>query len=222
MPHEIIEFDLFGLHLQEPMSLITSWMMCAFSIYAYFKLTNTTQKEVYFWKAFFFWFFFSTFFGGTGHLFFKYSGIYGKFPNWIATVISGYYAGVAMTVNIKNNQKKKNYELLLVFKSVTLLVLALATQKFLYVATDAILTYSIYCGILGWAFYKTGDLRMIYFFYGVIVCLPSVFIFFLNVNPHLWFNKVDLSHIFLLACISLFFIGAKKLMVAGRNNKILR
>lgn len=116
MPHEIIEFDLFGLHLQEPMSLITSWMMCAFSIYAYFKLTNTTQKEVYFWKAFFSGFF-STFFGGTGHLFFKYSGIYGKFPNWIATVISGYYAGVAMTVNIKNNQKRKIMNFFLFLKA---------------------------------------------------------------------------------------------------------
>lgn len=212
MAADKIEFELLGLHLQEPVALVTNWLMCAFSIYAFFQLTDTSKKEVYYWKLFFLFFIVATFFGGTGHLFFKYFGLYGKFPNWIATIVSGYFAGKAMTLNITDKKNQRNYDWFLVIKSMSLLVSALVTLKFLYIAVDAILTYIIYCGVLGWGFYKKGHKEMKYFTFGVIICLPSVFIFFLDINLHKWFNKDDLCHLFLLACIYQFYIGSKSLM----------
>ena len=43
---------------------------------------------------------------------------------------------------------------------------------------------------------------------GVLVCIPSVFIFLLKLNPHKWLNKDDLSHLLMLLCLIFFYLGA--------------
>ncbi len=205
-----IAFDLFGLHLLEPMALITNWIMSAFSLFAYLKLKNTAIHDLVYWKKFFFWFAISTFFGGIGHLFYNYFDILGKFPNWITGVLSGYFAGKAIIVNLKNNALEKKYELFLIIKGAILLLASIATLKFVFVAVDAIITYVIFCGFMANSLYKKGIVELKYMMYGVLVCLPSIFIFFFKINPHRWLNKDDLSHLLMLACIIFFYIGAKK------------
>ncbi|MDZ4758397.1 MAG: hypothetical protein SGJ10_09715 [Bacteroidota bacterium] len=212
MLDEKITFDFLNLHLQEPVALLTNWMMCAFSIYAYSQLKNIEKGDVLNWRSFFLWFSISAFFGGIGHLFFQYLDVYGKFPNWIATTISGYYAGNAIITHITYKATKKKYASFLVIKSIVFLLAALVSLKFAFVAIDAIITYIMFCGVLAWRFYKKGITEMKYFICGVMVSLPSVFIFFLNINPHRWLNKDDLSHLFLLGCIYCFYLGAKKRM----------
>ena len=205
-----IAFDLFGLHLLEPMALITNWIMSAFSLFAYLKLKNTAIHDVVYWKKFFFLFAISTFFGGIGHLFFNYFDILGKFPNWITGVLSGYFAGKAIIVNLKNNALEKKCELFLIIKGAILLLASIATLNFVFVAVDAIITYVIFCGFMANSLYKKGIVELKYMTYGVLVCLPSIFIFFFKINPHRWLNKDDLSHLLMLACIIFFYIGAKK------------
>ena len=205
-----IAFDLFGLHLLEPMALITNWIMSAFSLFAYLKLKNTAIHDLVYWKKFFFWFAISTFFGGIGHLFFNYFDILGKFPNWITGVLSGYFAGKAIIVNLKNNALEKKCELFLIIKGAILLLASIATLNFVFVAVDAIITYVIFCGFMANSLYKKGIVELKYMTYGVLVCLPSIFIFFFKINPHRWLNKDDLSHLLMLACIIFFYIGAKK------------
>ncbi len=210
MLNDKIAFDLFGLHLLEPMALITNWMMSAFSLFAYLKLKNATIQDVIYWKKFFFWFAISTFFGGTGHLFFNYFDIPGKFPNWVTAILSGYFAGKAIIVNLNNKTLEKKYELFLIIKGSILLLASIATLKFVFVAVDAIITYVIFCGFIANSLYKKGLLELKFMTYGVLVCIPSIFIFFFKINPHKWLNKDDLSHLLMLACITFFYIGAKK------------
>jgi hypothetical protein len=208
-----IAFELFGLHLLEPMAMVTNWMMTIFSIYAFVMLKPSKEKnDVYYWKKFFFWFAISTFFGGTGHLFFHYFDIPGKFPNWVSAIIAGYFAGKAIVINSNSIELIKKHEFFLIIKGVILLTAALFTKKFLFIAVDAILTYIMYCGVISNSYVKKGMLEMKYMIYGVLVCLPSVFIFFFKLNPHRWLNKDDLSHLLMLACIYFFYLGAKKRM----------
>ena len=184
--------------------------MSAFSLFAYLKLKNTAIHDLVYWKKFFFWFAISTFFGGIGHLFFNYFDILGKFPNWITGVLSGYFAGKAIIVNLKNNALEKKCELFLIIKGAILLLASIATLNFVFVAVDAIITYVIFCGFMANSLYKKGIVELKYMTYGVLVCLPSIFIFFFKINPHRWLNKDDLSHLLMLACIIFFYIGAKK------------
>ena len=219
MLNDKIAFDLFGLHLLEPMALITNWMMSVFSLFAYLKLKNASSQDVIYWKKFFFWFAISTFFGGTGHLFFNYFDIPGKFPNWVTAILSGYFAGKAIVVNLNNKVLEKKYELFLIIKGSVLLLASIATLKFVFVAVDAILTYVIFCGFIANSLYKKGMLELKYMTYGVLVCIPSIFIFFFKINPHKWLNKDDLSHLLMLACIIFFYIGAKKRSLNQAINK---
>lgn len=204
MMQELIEFKVGGLTLQEPMALITNWMMSLFSLYAYYKLNKIDFQEVTLWRKFFFWFTITSFFGGLGHLFFQQLGFPGKFPNWITSVLAGFYAGLAMLYNFKSNLLKS----FLILKGLILLLLSIIFQKFIFIAVDAILTYVVYCGIIGYKLTKSKSLDFKFMYIGVLVCIPSVFIFLLKLNPHKWLNKDDLSHLLMLLCLIFFYLGA--------------
>jgi len=216
----VIEFQLFGLQLQEPMALITNWMMSFFCLFAFVNLRNNSDFDVIWWKRFFFIFTISAFFGGLGHLFFQYFDKSGKFPNWITGILAGYCAGKAVTAHVKKEVLKKRLEISLVAKGFILLILSLSLRQFIFVAVDAIFTYVFFCGILAYQIYKKGVLEMKYFFIGTLICLPSAFIFLLKINPHIWFNKDDASHILMLFCLISFYIGASKL--ANKNALVLQ
>jgi hypothetical protein len=214
---EIIHFSFQGLELQEPMAAITNWMIASFCFYAFLKLKNRNFEEVNYWKYFFITFSCSTFFAGFGHLFFQYLAIPGKFPNWITGIMSGYFASNAMLIKMNNQSNKKTFKIGIIVKASTFLLLALWKQNFLFIAIDAIVTYIVFCGILGYIYFKQGHNYMKYMVFGVLVCLPSAFIFLLKINPHKWLNKDDLSHLFMLGCTFCFYLGAKNIDLETRE-----
>jgi len=216
MTQEIIEFKINGLVLQEPMALITNWMMSFFSIFAFINLKKSENTERNYWKQFFFWFAITSFFGGLGHLFFQQLGIPGKFPNWSSSIIAALYAGLAMLTAYDNRKWFKELKYFLFIKGAILLVLAITTQKFIFIAVDAILTYVIYCGVIGRILARSKNRVYNQMFYGVLVCLPSVFIFLFKLNFHRWLNKDDLSHLLMLACLYFFYRGAKMLSLQNK------
>ena len=194
------------------MAAVTNWMIAAFCFYGFLKLKNSNFEEVNYWKYFFITFSFSTLFGGFGHLFFQYLSVPGKFPNWITGILSGYFASNAMLVKMKNQSRKRMIKIGVIFKALIFLFLALWKQNFLFVALDAIVTYVLFCGVLGYSYFKQGHEYMKYMVLGVLVCLPSAFFFLLKINPHKWLNKDDISHIFMLFCTICFYIGAKNII----------
>ncbi len=212
MEFEKIYFDLFGLHLQEPMALITNWLISFFCFYAFLKVKHIKSEKIIWWKRFFLMFSLSTFFGGLGHLFFLYFDIPGKFPNWTMGILAGIFAGKAVLVNTKNLNIKKVLTVFLWVKGILFLTLAIYCKNFLFIAIDAIVTYILYTGLIGYLQMRNGIPEMKYMVIGVIVTLPSAFIFLFKLNPHRWLNKDDLSHIFMLGCTIFFFIGVQKLM----------
>jgi hypothetical protein len=207
---EIIEFEMFGLNLQEPMALVTDWLIASFSFYAFFKLKkNETQFQDY-WKMFYLMLGISMLFGGLGHLFYQYWGIPGKFPCWSLGISAGIYSSFAMISVWPNKKQQVNFRRFVLIKSVLLLTLAFATQKFLFVAIDTTLAYLFFCGYLAYKLFKKNYVGMKYISLGVLVLLPSAFIFGLQINIHRFLNKDDLSHLFMVACIVMFYIGVKR------------
>ncbi len=215
---ELIEFELFGLVLQEPMALLTNWLLSFFTFYAFTTLKKSVIINLVYWKWFFLFFSISTFFGGLSHLFFQYFGIEGKFINWITGVFSGYFLGKAMLFHFENTSLRKKSNVFLIFKSIVLLVVALVTKKFIFIAIDAIITYVYFVGILGYILYKKGVEEMRFMVIGVLIGLPSAFIFILKINPHKWLNKDDLSHILMVVCLFFIFKGLKQLKSKMTND----
>jgi hypothetical protein len=201
-----IKFDLLGLHLQEPMAVITNGMISFFCFISYFRLRKWDNEANYWWRMFYLIFGISTFFGALGHAFFLYFGVFGKFPCWITGCLANVCAARGMLA-FETSVPKKSAIILIWVKSGVLLALALITQKFVFVAIDAILTYIAYTGVYAWELTKRGIAEMKFMVIGVIILLPSAFIFLLKLNPHRWLNKDDLSHLLMLTCIYFFYRG---------------
>lgn len=208
---EIIHFSAFGLNLQEPMALVFNWLIASICFIAYFSIRKSKSEEIRLWSLFFLFFGLSTFIGGFGHVFFQYFGVFGKFPHWIGGIVSAYFAGKAMLCRLENFQLKRTLNQVLIFKAIVFLGLALTLQNFIFVAVDAIVTYLFYCGIIGYNLMMKGVFAMKYIVAGVLICIPAAFVYILKINPGIWFNTDDLSHVFMLACVFLFYLGSKSL-----------
>lgn len=211
-PVEVIQFDFLGLHLQEPMALLLNWIIAGVCFFAFSKLGAYKNTANFYWRAFYLTFGISTVFGGLGHLFFQYTGFFGKYPSWIFGCIANGFAAMGM-LNFKGISAPKNYAYHLVWiKSIGFCVASIITQKFIFVAVDAILTYIGYTGVYACALMKR-EVRakfLKYMITGVLILFPSAFIFIFKLNVHQWLNKDDLSHILMLIAIYYFYLGLKE------------
>ena len=80
---------------------------------------------------------------------------------------------------------------------------------FLPVAFNTFLGLILSAGLLGYKFYKKeASFKLIVM--GVIVMIPSAFIFLMKINPTPWFDKNDFSHLFLTIGIIFFYLGISK------------
>lgn len=209
---ELIEFDFLGLHLQEPMALILNWIIAGFCIFAFTKLGRFKNEANFFWRLFYLTFGLSTFFGGLGHLFFQYAGFFGKYPSWIFGCLANGFAAMAM-LRFKGISQPKDYAFALIWiKSLALCAVSILTQKFIFTAIDAIITYISYTGVYAFILKKRHPEAAFLkkFIIGVCILTPSAFIFILKLNVHQWLNKDDLSHILMLVTIYYFYLGAKE------------
>lgn len=208
IPVDKLPFSMFGLVLQEPMALITNWIIAITAFILYAQIKNPTTLFQKHWKMFYLLFGISTFFGGLGHLFFYYFDVYGKFPCWFFGVIAAYHAAKAMiSIHLISEKKQKQLTMLLIFKAVLLGTLAMVTQSFIYIMLDAVGTYLIFCLGFGVYYWIKGIKSFKYTVYAVLILFPSIFIFTLQINPHVWFNKDDLSHVLMVTTIIFFYFG---------------
>lgn len=194
------------------MALILNWVIAGFCVYAFSRLDAFRNEANFYWRLFFVTFGLSTFFGGLGHLFFQYTGFYGKYPSWTFGSIANAFAAMGM-MHFNGISKPKPVAYYLIWiKSIGLCITAIITQKFIFVAVDAILTYVCYTGVYAFILMKRSEsakfLRNMLI--GVVVLLPSAFVFILKLDIHQWLNKDDVSHLLMLCCIYYFYIGMKE------------
>ncbi len=207
-----IQFELLGLHLQEPMALILNWIIAGFCIFAFNKLGKFRNEANFYWRLFYLTFGFSTFFGGLGHLFFNYWGFFGKYPSWIFGCLANGFAAMGM-FHFKGISTPKSYAFALIWiKSLALCAASILTQKFIFTAVDAIITYISYTGVYAYILKKRHPEAQFLkkLIIGVCILTPSAFIFILKINVHQWLNKDDLSHILMLVTIYYFYLGIKE------------
>jgi hypothetical protein len=209
-PFEIIEFSIFGLKLQEPMAVVSNWLISFFCVFAVFSTKWNESVPSFFFKRFYIFLGISTFLSGFGHSFFYYFGIFGKYPAWVLASTSGYFISRGILFYWK---EKKSYIFLskfLIIKTISLIMMSLLSQNFLFILIDSIFTYIIYCGILAAKIWKMGINEMKYFVLGIFILLPSIFIFLLKLNLNLYLNRDDLSHFIILFTIFFFLIAIRK------------
>jgi hypothetical protein len=212
LPAERLPFSLFGLCLQEPMALVTNWIIAITAFILYFRIKDPVTAFQQSWRKFYFYFGLSTFFSGFGHVLFNYFDVYGKYPTWILGLIAAYHAGRAMiSLNVISPNAQKMYSWVLYAKLTSFALLALILQSFIFVMVDAVITYLFFCLGFGIYYWRKGINSFKYTVIAVLILFPSIFIFTLKINPHIWFNKDDLSHVLMALTIIFFYLGVSRL-----------
>mgnify|MGYP006928713518 CR=1 FL=1 len=212
IPVEKLPFMMGGLCLQEPMALITNWIIASVAFVLYYKLRPLSGDFVKNWRFFLISIGLSTFFGGLGHIFFQYTGFYGKIPSWVLGNLAAFFAGKAMISTFLLKQSTNSFLLrLLYFKFLFFTFLALYYESFTFVLIDTVITYLLFC--LGYGLYywrRKGYASFKHMIIGVIILISSAFIFVFELNLSLWLNKDDLSHLIIATTIIFFYISIKR------------
>ncbi len=218
-----IHFHMFGMELVEPMAIIMDTLLGLLSLYFAYRVSKIKSELPFYsyWKYFFLIFGVGAILGGLGHTFYIQWGVAGKFPSWICGPLSVYAFEQAM-ISIHPNSKRVSAFKLASF--IKLLIVSIAfilicvnapiSEKpqlpFLPIAINTILGVSFTGGILGLRYKKLISANYRYFYLGVLIMLPSAFIFLMKINLHQWFDKNDLSHLLMGLGIIYFAIGVLK------------
>jgi hypothetical protein len=214
-----IEFTLWGLNLLEPMAFVTNMIIVASCILSYRMIRFFNSQYAFYWKLFYVFFIVASFWGSLSHLFWNYWWFYGKIPSWTTGVIATWASGMAMlAVGDLKSKTKLFWQLFLLVKGVVVLTLAFYQWKFIYIALDTILTYVVFCGIYGYYLYNKAYKYLKFLVIGIVILLPSGFIFLLKIDLHEWMNREDLSH--LLMAIAIYYFG-KSVVSEGESNLAL-
>ena len=218
-----LEWSFLDYKIQEPNALITDTLMALVSLYlAYLLYKKELNSSLsYRWMYFFFLFGISSFLGGLGHALFHYFGAMGKMPNWITGILAIYLIEIAMISEIPTKELRNIHERIFKFKLIVVFLVfiwVIVTQPinekpevgFLPIAIHTIIGVFYTAGILGYQLSKTKSEAFNYFYWGVIIILPSAFFFLLKINPYNWFDKNDISHLLMTVGIIFFYKGVVK------------
>lgn len=221
MDYPKIRFEFLGLELLEPMAFVTDTLLGGLSLFFAYKMTKHIDSNLPFyknWKLFFIIFGLGAFVGGIGHTFYNQLGIIGKIPSWVSGPVAIFFLEKAM-ISLHWNKK-----LIKTMNQVSVVKLALVYLAFLYlllfadksgnpnlpflpVAINTILGVTSAAGVLGFKYTEKISAKFKFFWLGVLIMLPTAFIFLMKINLHQWFDKNDFSHILLMIGITYFYLG---------------
>ena len=218
-----IQVDLNGLILLEPNAIISDFIMALASFFIASKLYQKRRSHgfVKYWYYFFLTFALGAILGSIGHGLFYYLGPQGKFPTWISAILSTYFIEKAMIKSYERYNKNNTLGKIAFFKMIFVFLLVITvissaefdrnhTIGFLPIAINTILGVFISVSIIGTANIKN-QRGFQWLFIGVLAMLPSAAIFLMKINLFQWFDKGDLSHIFMTIGVCLYYVGVKKI-----------
>ena len=220
-----IRLDLNGLVVLEPNAVVTDFIMALTSFYIARKLYSARRSSgfVKYWYYFFLTFGFGALLGSMGHGLFHYLGPQGKFPTWISAILSTYFIEKAMIKSYERHNKNNILGKIAFFKMITVFLLVITvisstafdknhTIGFLPIAINTILGVFISVSLISGANIKNQS-GFRWLIIGVFAMLPSAAIFLMKINLFQWFDKGDLSHVFMIFGICIYYAGITKINI---------
>jgi hypothetical protein len=216
-----IEWDIWGFNLLEPNAAIGDLIIFCFAFFLYLRIKDKSPFYVL-WAKFYLFFGFSFLLGGFGHLFYNYSGLFGKSFSWLFGIIATFFVEQSM-LSLWIHPFQKNLLLRLSIFKAGLFILAEimllynlpsaqdASIGLLIPTINSVIGLGFALGYLGVYYEKQIHEGFRFFWIGSLILLPNVAIQGLKINIHPWFDRNDLSHVLLLSSILIYYRGLKKI-----------
>lgn len=206
-----IEWEFLGLDLVEPNAFIGDTLIFIVALIYFAKVKRILPKTPFLdhWSSFYLIFGIGFFAGGLGHLFFNYWGVPGKYVSYFFGILSPYFIEQAM-ISI---YPKKTTQKTLDWLSKGKLIVATLGQLYMISYTDIAakielgmifptLTSAIglilSLGVLGAIYQKKIHPSFKYMWMASVILLPSALFQVFKISPMQWFDRNDVSHLFLL------------------------
>ena len=218
-----ISIELAVLKLLEPNAMIGDIILFSTALFFSAKIKALANEHPFYqnWRLFYKWFGWSFLFGGFGHLFYNYLGLWGKYPSWIFGMVGTFYVTKGMA-SLWSNESQRNYFLMgaklllalgiLIEIAVFLFVdLTLDQSKGLFVPTLVSgigLIFSLV--VLGRYYQKYIGQSFSSFWIAALILLPNAIIQSQKINLHQWFDRNDFSHLLLIVSLFVYYRGIKK------------
>lgn len=193
--------ELFGLRVDEPVTMVTDVMVATIGIIGYLKLASVgNSRHVSLYSYFFLGMGFSTLIAGiVGHGFFYRCGADGKMYGWVFGIIGTGFAQFAVLYHVRESLNKIIFQALLVIcwiEVVIAMLILFSFRNFVVVEIHAAF------GLVGMVtvleainYYKTKSKLSLSMIYGVGLVTIAILFHTTKVSISKWFNYMDISHV---------------------------
>jgi hypothetical protein len=212
-PYQNPTIYLGGLRIDEPITTVTDFLFIGFCFYGFFK---TKSFSIYKGVNLYRWFFLLTGCSSLiaaliGHAFLYYFGWEAKIYGWVAGIISISFAQFAALHHTRESIGEsffKTLKLINIIEIITAFVLTFVIYSFTVVEIHTAYSLVINVTILECVNYKkTKSQFSKYLLYGVGMAVLAVLCHVFKIAFSVWFNHLDLSHIFMTLSMYLMYKG---------------
>ncbi len=208
--------------LAEPVTVLTDVMVGMVCLYAYRQLKQQTKplKELAYLRIFFVSMAAATIYGGVvGHGLMPHLSHGWKLPGWLISMISiGFLERTAIAYAQRHVSKRwRQFWLSLNWLELAIFVaLVCITLNFKWVEVHAGYGILVVCGgFFGYAWLRFQKKTSLWFLGGVAMCVISAIVFSMQWGLGIWFNHLDVSHVWMALGAWCFYLGGMK--VAQEN-----
>lgn len=217
---------IYGLRLDEPVTTITDLIFSAVCFYAYFRLTRLAERQVLhqYLRFYFLSIGIATFIGGIiGHGFLYMFSFAWKLPGWLTSMLS---VALIERASIEQARKLISPKLgrllawLNIIELLTFMTLTFSSLNFLFVEIHT--TYGLLVVVASlniFIYSRTRNRGSKLFLIAVGFSALGALVFMNKWSIHMWFNYLDLSHIFLTISALFFYKGSRIIILNTRQKK---
>ncbi|MEY3236077.1 MAG: hypothetical protein RI883_178 [Bacteroidota bacterium] len=218
-----IETNIFGYKFLEINALYGDTLILIIALFLAYKVSKLPTKAPFFnnWKWFYVVFGIGFFAGGLGHFVFHYWGLPGKYASWYLGIIAVYFVERAV-ISIHPNEKwRQRFNILFNIKLIVALFSATCVYVFVDISQDpqkgllipslsTIIGLGIIVGGLGYYYQKTILSSFKFLWISALVLIPSAVFQSKKINIHQWFDRNDVSHIFIIISLFIYYKAIKE------------
>lgn len=201
------------LRIDEPVTTVTDLIFCAVCFFAFYKtkqLSSTKSLNLYRW--FFLLTGLSTLVAALiGHAFLYHFGFNAKIYGWIIGIFGVSFAQFAALYHTQSSISKNTHQILFIICCIEVLaafILIFPIWSFVVVEIHTAFGLVLVVTVLEYIHYKkTQSLLSINMIYGVGLAVIAVICHLGKLAMSVWFNHIDLSHIFMALSMYMMYRG---------------
>jgi len=217
---QITEIELLGLTINEPFTWITNWMVAGFCFYFGHKLYHDLDKskQKIYWALFFLLLGIASMIGGTAHGFINYVGNTFHYIAWVFIGTSVFLAQIATLEVIRTSKYFSSLKFMVTVELIVMVSAVAFFQSFEAVRINsAIGLLGLVLPIQVYTYKKIAVQGHGLIVLGIISLSAPAIIHAGKISYNRWFNFNDLSHIVMIGCFYLIYLGVTKLTSEENN-----